>query len=131
MENTLKQILLELQNLNQKYDNLERRFDGLEQRFNGLERRFDGLEKRFDIQEKRLNNLEKRVESLDEKVESHGELLHQLINIVGNTNSHLEELVERNSILEEKQIDHEKILETLSLRSLKQEAEISAIKKII
>lgn len=124
MENTLKQILLELQNLNQKYDNLERRFDGLEQRF-------DGLEKRFDIQEKRLNNLEKRVESLDEKVESHGELLHQLINIVGNTNSHLEELVERNSILEEKQIDHEKILETLSLRSLKQEAEISAIKKII
>ncbi len=124
MENTLKQILLELQNLNQKYDNLERRFDGLEQRF-------DGLEKRFDIQEKRLNNLEKRVESLDEKVESHGELLHQLINIVGNTNSHLEELVERNSILEEKQIDHEKILETLSLRSLKQEAEISALRKII
>ena len=124
MENTLKQILLELQNLNQKYDNLERRFDGLEQRF-------DGLEKRFDIQEKRLNNLEKRVESLDEKVESHGELLHQLINIVGNTNSYLEELVERNSILEEKQIDHEKILETLSLRSLKQEAEISALRKII
>jgi len=124
MENTLKQILLELQNLNQKYDNLERRFDGLEQRF-------DGLEKRFDIQEKRLNNLEKRVESLDEKVESHGELLHQLINIVGNTNSHLEELVERNSILEEKQIDHEKVLETLSLRSLKQEAEISALRKII
>jgi peptidoglycan hydrolase CwlO-like protein len=52
MENTLKQILGELQGLNKKYD------------------------------------------SLDKKVESQGELLHQLIKIVGTTNSHLEELAE-------------------------------------
>jgi chromosome segregation ATPase len=95
MENTLKQILAELQDLNQKY-----------------------------------NNLDKQANSLDKKVESHGELLHQLIKIVGTTNSHLEELSEGISNVRETQLEHEKILERLSLRSISQEADIAELRRI-
>lgn len=66
MEETLKKILTELQNVNQRIDHLEetnnKSFDKLENRFDNLENRFDKFEKstndRFDTLEERLDRLE-------------------------------------------------------------------------
>ncbi len=64
MENILKQILSELQNLNDKYEGLNDKYEGLNDKY----------------------------ESLDKKVDSQGEHIQQLIKIVGTTNAYLEEI---------------------------------------
>lgn len=68
---------------------------------------------------------------------SHGELLHQLIQIVGTTNARLKEVTDdvkqiKQDVSEIKtaQLERQRVLERLSLRSITHDVEIEELRRI-
>ncbi|ADO57469.1 hypothetical protein [Paenibacillus polymyxa] len=85
----------------------------------------------------KLQIMDDRIGTLENVQKSHGEHLQQLIQIVGTTNSKIEELTEDVSILKgnqqtmlQIQQEQQKILERLSVRSISQEADIAELRRI-
>jgi hypothetical protein len=74
---------------------------------------------------------------LKEILISHGELLHQLIQIVGTTNARLKEVTDdvkqiKQDVSEIKtaQLERQRVLERLSLRSITHDVEIEELRRI-
>ncbi|MEK4732837.1 hypothetical protein [Paenibacillus sp. FSL L8-0641] len=92
----------------------------------------------------KLQTMDDRIGNFETVQQSHGQHLQQIIQIVGTTNSKVEELTEAvdtltNDVTSLKdnqqtmlQIQHEqqKILERLSVRSISQEADIAELRRI-
>ncbi|XID95730.1 hypothetical protein ACF3MZ_14920 [Paenibacillaceae bacterium WGS1546] len=115
------------------------------------EQKLDLILNKLDVVESRLDTVESRLDKLETAQQSHGELIRQLIKVVGATNAKLGETnagvdtIEKKfdrvavdvDILKENQLkimnlqqDQQKILERLSIRSVAHEADIAELRRI-
>lgn len=110
VEDTLKLILKELQNLNQRVGNIEAEQKSVKADLQSVKNEQQSM--RADLQ------------SIKDMLTSQGEHVQQLIQITGATNAHLNDI-------RKTQIDNVKVLELLSIRSISQEADIAELRRII
>lgn len=108
----------------------EKKMDLILSKIEGLENKFGGFESKFE-------GLENEVDTIKQEQLRQGDHIHQLIKIVGTTNSQLSEVKNDIEILKENQQtviaiqqDQQKILERLSVRSISQEADIAELRRI-
>jgi hypothetical protein len=101
----------------------DKKIDLILNKLESMDKRFEGMDKHFEDMDKRSNRNE--------------EMMSTLIQIVGTTNSKVEELQADVSLLlnnqktiMQLQQDQQKILERLSIRSISQEADIAEIRRI-
>jgi hypothetical protein len=94
-------------------------------------------DKKFDLILNKLESMDKRFEGMDKRSDRNEEMISTLIQIVGTTNSKVEELQADVSLLlnnqktiMQLQQDQQKILERLSIRSISHEADIAEIRRI-
>jgi chromosome segregation ATPase len=97
----IHQLITNVGYLGKQIGGLDLRMDGLEQRMDGLVQRMDGLDQRMDGLDQRMERLESKVDDIS---------------------------LEMNS-LQEGQERQNRILESLSMRSLEQETQIREIKR--
>jgi len=116
VENTLKQILEELQNLNKKVDRLE-----VEQQ----EMKAEQQEMKVELREMKAEQ-----QSIKSMLITQGDHIQQLIQIVGATNAQINQIKEDISEMKNTQLEHQRALERLSFRSITQEAAINDLRRI-
>jgi hypothetical protein len=94
-------------------------------------------DKKFDLILNNFESMDKRFEGMDKRSDRNEEMISTLIQIVGTTNSKVEELQADVSLLlnnqktiMQLQQDQQKILERLSIRSISHEADIAEIRRI-
>ncbi|WP_208586098.1 hypothetical protein [Gracilibacillus suaedae] len=129
MDETLKQVLDEIQKVNNRFDKFESRFDLLENRFDSVEKRFDKLEIRQDSFESHLERLQKGQERLQM---GQDQLKDNLINGLGPYFEQIEKHIEaKNDELKDTLEDQQRVIDTLAARSIKHESEIKDSKRIL
>ncbi|WP_106497315.1 hypothetical protein [Lentibacillus sp. Marseille-P4043] len=142
MEETLKQILSELQKTNQRMVGFEKRMDGVEKHIIGFEKRMIGFEqhmvgfeKRMDGFEQRMIGFEQRFDNLDKDMKElkvgQEQLKDNTINRVG---SYIEEIAKHVDVrfdeVKDTLDDQQRVIDTLAIRSVKNESEIKEFKRI-
>jgi len=85
MEKTLKLILDKLDSLDQKVNTIDQRITDMDQKITDMDQRITGMDLRLTAEQKRQ-----------------GDLLHQLINTVADTNIKISETTERMDAIESK-----------------------------
>lgn len=138
MEENMKLVLNELRNLNGKVEGLTTKVDGLDKKIDKVE---DNLNQKIDTVEAGLNQKIDKVEAslnqkidmvednLSKKIDSQGDILHQLIKIVGAPNPYIKELADEVTTIKDLQLESMKILERLSIRSISHEADIAELRR--
>ncbi|WP_407269924.1 hypothetical protein [Radiobacillus sp. PE A8.2] len=122
MEDTLKQILNELQKVNQRMDGMENRMDGFDKRFDGNEKHMIGFQKRFDNIDKDLTELKIGQEQLkDSTINRVGPYIEAVAKHIDVRFDEVKETLE----------DQQRVIDTLAVRSVKHESEIKEIKQIL
>jgi hypothetical protein len=94
-------------------------------------------DKNFDLILNKLDSMDKRFEGMDKRSDRSEEMISTLIQIVGTTNSKVEELqtdvsllLDNQKTIMQLQQDQQKIMERLSIRSISHEADIAEIRRI-
>jgi hypothetical protein len=89
------------------------------------------------MSDKKIDLILKNLESMDKRTNHNEEMISTLIQIVGTTNSKVEELqtdvsllLDNQKTIMQLQQDQQKILERLSIRSISHEADIAEIRRI-
>jgi hypothetical protein len=101
------------------------------------DKKIDLILNKLESMDKRFEGMDKRFEGMDKRSDRNEEMISTLIQIVGTTNSKVEELQADVSLLlnnqktiMQLQQDQQKILERLSIRSISHEADIAEIRRI-
>lgn len=145
MEQILQQILGEVQNLNKRFDNLEADVQIMKIDQQAMKTDLQVVKEKQlamevdlkDVKEKQLT-MEVDLKAVKEKqltmekmLTSQGDHLHQLIKILGNTNGDLQEVKEDVQEVKKLQRKQEVVLESLSIKTVEQDAEIRSLRKAV
>ncbi|MCT2535098.1 hypothetical protein NC661_05095 [Aquibacillus koreensis] len=143
MEETLKQILGELQKVNQRMDGLDKRMDGFDNRFETIDKRFDTIDNHFETIDKRFETIDNRFETIDKRFDTvdkdikelktgQEELKNSMINrVVPYKEEVAKHINERFDELKDSLEGQQRVIDTLSARSIKHESEIRHIRSIL
>jgi hypothetical protein len=89
------------------------------------------------VSDKKIDLILNKLESMDKRLDRNEEMISTLMQIVGTTNSKVEELqtdvsllLDNQKTIMQLQQDQQKILERLSIRSISHEADIAEIRRI-
>ncbi|MFO1442065.1 hypothetical protein KDN24_02265 [Bacillus sp. Bva_UNVM-123] len=102
----------------------------IEKRFDSIDNRFDGIDNRFNSIEKRLGAIEMRQDGMKEEISAiryNQEVTNATLKSLSEDVNYIKGDV---SLLKENQERQEKILQTLSFRSIEQETELRELKRI-
>lgn len=117
-----------------RFDKLEKRMDEFGTRLDGFDTRMDEFDKRFDGFNTRMDKFDKRLDGFDEIIDG---IAKQVANhsaqfeILKSEQLQIKQAVlDTNDSLKAGQDRQDKILETLSHRSLEHEADIKSLKRV-
>ncbi|MDE5415045.1 hypothetical protein [Alkalihalobacterium chitinilyticum] len=143
MEDTLKKILAELQKVNTRLDGFDNRLDGFDDRLDGLDNRLDGFDNRLNGFDNRLDGFNDRLDGLDNRLDGleNGQqvlmrdvssIKDNLISGLGPYFEHIEKHIDEKTYeLKDILEDQQRVIETLSVRSIKHESEIKDFKEML
>ncbi|MEB1808857.1 MAG: hypothetical protein LPK26_16475 [Bacillaceae bacterium] len=150
MEDTLKKILAELQKVNTRLDSFDNRLDGFDNRLEDFDNRLDGLDTRLDGFDNRLDGFNDRLDGLDNRLDGFNNRLDglengqqvlmrdvssikdNLISGLGPYFEHIEKHIDEKTYeLKDTLEDQQRVIETLSVRSIKHESEIKDFKEML
>ena len=137
MPDKLDLVLQRLDSIDALLERHDKHFDSMETLLQRHDQRLDSIEallqrhdQRLDSIETRLQRHDKRFDSVEALLRSHGDLLTQLIAIVGVANEKVSEVQADLALIKEGQARQDRILESLAIRSLEQETELREIKRV-
>ena len=68
INNTLDEMRVKFDAIDQRFDTMDKRFDTMDKRFDMMDQRFDTMDKRFDKMDRRFDGLEQKVDENHDEV---------------------------------------------------------------